>query len=74
MTVSGADVTMTHVTMISNAATNVGGDAIHKVEGSVKLRNSIIGGGGAGDDCSGGLDQMARQLERGWYLRASRRR
>ena len=36
--------------------------AIQKGEGSVKLRNSIIAKGGAGDDCAGGLDQMAGNL------------
>lgn len=62
LTASGADVTITHATMVNNAATHSGGDAIKTVEGSVKLRNSIIADLGTTDDCAGGLAQMVGNL------------
>ncbi len=60
--VAGADVTLTHVTMIDNWAMHSSGGAIHKEEGIVWLRNSLIAATARTDDCSGGIDEMAGNL------------
>ena len=60
--VSGSEVTLTHVTMLKNVSTNAVSNAVDKQDGIVNLRNSIIAGGGRGDDCRGGLDQTIGNL------------
>ena len=59
---SGAEVTITHATMINSKASHVGGDAIDKSAGVLRLRNSIVMSPGGVDDCAGKLDQMAGNL------------
>ena len=54
--------TLTHVTMLHNIATQSNGDAIYSLDGAIHLRNSIVGGGGDADDCSGGLTQAVGNL------------
>ena len=61
---AGADVTLTHVSMIDNWTTNASGEAIHKQAGIVRLRNSLIASPAMPDDCSGGLDQALGNLSR----------
>ena len=60
--VAGADMTLTHVTMIDNWSTQSSGGAIHKEQGIVRLRNSLIAASARTDDCSGGIDQMVANL------------
>ena len=55
-------VTLTHLTMVDNYATQLNGDAIYKYEGSVYLRNSIIYNDRVADDCDGGLTQSSGNL------------
>ena len=54
--------TLTHVTMVYNLAGQSNGDAISNLGGAIYLRNSIVGGGGEADDCSGGLTQARGNL------------
>ena len=61
LAVLGAEVTVSHVTMSANHA-YVSGSAISKLEGIVKLYNTIIAGIDRGQDCVGGLDQMTGVL------------
>ena len=60
--VAGADVTLTHVTMIDNWSTRTSGGAIHKEQGIIRLRNSLIAAAARTDECSGGIDQMVGNL------------
>ena len=53
--VSGAQTTLTHLTMLDNVAIDTG-DTILKRAGSLSLRNSIIAGGEGTLDCVGGID------------------
>ena len=55
--VNGGETTLTHLTLMNNAASRINGAGIYREAGSLYLRNSIIAGSGSGDDCSGGLDQ-----------------
>ena len=55
---SGGETLLTHLTFTRNLAFD-GGDALSKSGGKLNLRNSIIVGRGAGDDCQGELDQNA---------------
>lgn len=54
--------TLTHVTMLNNLATQSNGNAILNASSAIYLRNSIVGGGGEAEDCSGGLAQMIGNL------------
>ncbi len=56
VSISGADTTLTHLTMSLNLAF-FEGDAVSKDAGTLRLRNSIIVGRGSGADCQGELDQ-----------------
>ena len=60
--VAESQATLTHLTMMSNWARTRGGDAIYNVDSSVKLRNSIIAGGGRYEDCVGGLGETIGNL------------
>ena len=51
------NVTLTHVTMVDDRATQNNGDAIYNFEGKVDLRNSIIVSEGEADDCAGASAQ-----------------
>ena len=53
--IEGGESTITHVTMMYDKAVN--GDGIFLNGGSLKLRNTVIFGAGAGDDCVASLDQ-----------------
>ena len=53
----GGETTLTHLTLMDNAASRIIGAGIYREAGTLHLRNSIIAGSGSGDDCSGGLDQ-----------------
>ena len=65
--------TLTHVTMLNNIATQSNGNAIKNLSSAIYLRNSIVGGGGEADDCSGGLTQMIGNLsEDGTCITAGR--
>ncbi len=57
-----AEVTMTHVTMVNNRSTIRGSDAIDKLNGIVKLRNSLVVNRGYAKDCYSGLDQNIGNL------------
>ena len=59
-----AEVTATHVTMVDNRSTIRSGDAIDKLDGIVKLRNSILVNPGETKDCAGELDQNIGNLGR----------
>ena len=59
---NSSDVTLTHVTMMDNRGSHIHGDAISNTQGTVRLRNSIVAGGGPGDDCVGGLDERIGNL------------
>jgi len=54
--------TLTHVTMLNNLATQSNGNAIVNTASAIYLRNSIVGGGGVAEDCSGGLTQATGNL------------
>ena len=54
--------TLTHVTMLNNLATQSNGNAIDNKGSAIYLRNSIVGGGGEAEDCSGGLTQAKGNL------------
>ncbi len=54
--------TLTHVTMLNNLATQSNGNAINNEGSAIYLRNSIVGGGGEAEDCSGGLTQTRGNL------------
>ena len=60
--VSGADTTMTHLTVVENLARFVSGGGIYKEAGKAQLRNSIVFGNWAAEDCLGGLDQSIGNL------------
>ena len=60
--VSGATTTLTHLTLVDNRSYSGEGDGIHKRDGLVYLRNSIVVGLGGGLDCTGGLDESAGNL------------
>lgn len=52
------EATLTHLTMVNNRAKADGnGNVISKWRASVRLRNSVIGSSGYGEDCVGGLKQ-----------------
>ena len=55
--VSGAEATLTHLTMMNNLAERLVGAGIYAEWGETRLRNSIVGGSGNGIDCFGTLDQ-----------------
>ena len=54
--VSGATMTMTHLTLVDNLAGGGEADGIFKRRGLARLRNSIVVGSGGAFNCSGGLD------------------
>ncbi len=54
--------TLTHVTMLNNLATQSNGNAIDNKGSAIYLYNSIVGGGGEAEDCSGGLTQARGNL------------
>ncbi len=51
--VSGAETTLTHLTLMNNRASQIRGAGIYKEAGLLYLRNSIVAGSGSGDDCFG---------------------
>ena len=53
--VHGAEVTLTHLTLIENAARRIRGAGVYGAGGALYLRNSIIAGSGSGDDCAGSI-------------------
>jgi len=56
--ISGGEASLTHVTVMNNAsASGFGRNVILKAAGLLYLRNSIIAGGTAAEDCVGGLNQ-----------------
>ena len=55
--VSGAEATLTDLTLTNNVAERINGAGIYGESGLVYLRNSIIAGSGHGKDCHGRLDQ-----------------
>ncbi len=56
--ISGGEASLTHVTVMNNApASGFSGTVILKAAGLLYLRNSIIAGGTAAEDCVGGLNQ-----------------
>ena len=59
---SGADTTLTHVTLMNNRADNFLGAGIYHRSGTLRLRNSIVAGSGRGDDCSGTLNEARGSL------------
>ena len=54
--VSGAETTLTHITLMNNKASQIRGAGIYAEAGLLYLRNSIVAGSGAGGDCYGRLD------------------
>ncbi|MDE2637776.1 MAG: right-handed parallel beta-helix repeat-containing protein [Chloroflexota bacterium] len=54
---SGAEATLTHLTVVDNRARFATGGGVFMETGSARLRNSIVYGNGAAEDCLGGLDQ-----------------
>ena len=54
---NGAEATLTHLTVVDNRARFATGGGIYKEAGSARLRNSIVYGNGAAEDCLGRLDQ-----------------
>lgn len=60
--VSGAETTLTHLTVMNNRASQIRGAGIYKQRGLLYLRNSIVAGSGPGDDCYGGLDRNRGNL------------
>lgn len=54
--VSGAETTLTHLTLMNNRASQIRGAGIYKEAGLLYLRNSIVAGSLSGDDCFGALD------------------
>lgn len=60
--VSGAQTTLTHLTVMNNRANHIRGAGIYKQQGLLYLRNSIVAGSGPGDDCYGRLDQNRGNL------------
>ena len=54
--VSGATMTMTHLTLVDNLAGGGEADGIFKRGGLARLRNSIVVGSGGAFNCTGGLD------------------
>ena len=59
---SGAEATLTHLTVVDNRARFVTGGGIFANAGSARLRNSIVYGNGAAEDCLGRLDQSVGNL------------
>ena len=57
-----AEVSLTHISMVNNRSTIRDGDAIDKLDGVVKLRNSLLVNPGAAKDCAGALDQNIGNL------------
>ncbi len=55
--VSGATMTMTHLTLVDNLAGGGEADGIFKRGGFARLRNSIVVGSGGAFNCTGGLDE-----------------
>ena len=55
--VHGAEATLTHLTLMENRARRIKGAGLYGAGGELRLRNSIVAGSGAGDDCSGSLAQ-----------------
>lgn len=51
-----------HVTMVDNRSDYLGGDALYRHGGAIRLRNSIVHNRGAIEDCSGGLTASAGNL------------
>ncbi len=68
--VSGAETTLTHLTMVDNRALWGEGDGIHKRSGWASLRNSIVAGGGSGQECTGGFGREQREYKPGRDMRA----
>ena len=60
--VSGAETTLTHLTLMNNRASQIRGAGIYAKAGLLYLRNSIVAGSGAGDDCYGPLDENRGNL------------
>ncbi|MDE2854674.1 MAG: hypothetical protein OXN88_10925 [Chloroflexota bacterium] len=53
--VKGAEVILTHLTLMNNSALRVRGAGVYRESGALYLRNSIIAGSINGDDCYGFL-------------------
>ncbi|MCE2472744.1 MAG: hypothetical protein J4G18_12765, partial [Anaerolineae bacterium] len=60
--VFASTVSLTHVTMMNNTATPVGGGAIHRTAGEISLYNSIVGGAPGGNACANGLTEARGNL------------
>ena len=60
--VDGGIVTLTHLTMLNNAATGGTAAGLRKFKGKVYLRNSIIAGSVGASECFGRLSQNAGNL------------
>ena len=54
---NGAEVTLTHLTLMNNRAGQILGAGIYHQAGTLRLRNSLVAGSGRGDDCYGPLDE-----------------
>ena len=62
MHLNGAEATLTHVTVFDNLARFATGGGIYKEAGRVDLRNSIVFGNTAAEDCRGVLDQSVSNI------------
>jgi predicted outer membrane repeat protein len=60
--IRGADATMTHLTVVENQARFASGGGIYIEAGSARLRNSIVFGNTAAEDCLGRLEQSMGNL------------
>ncbi len=56
ISIGGANVTMTHLTMLDNSSSYGEGDAIWQWRGSAQLRNSVVAGRGRLPDCHGNVN------------------
>ena len=65
ISITGGTVTMTHLTMLGNQSTYAEGNAIRQWRGSVRLRNSIVSGGGSQPDCHGNISLSGNFSEDG---------
>lgn len=59
---NGAEATLTHLTVVDNRARFATGGGIYMEAGSARLRNSIIYGNSAAEDCLGRLEQSVGNL------------
>ena len=59
---SGAETALTHVTVFDNQPRFATGGGIYKEAGKVFLRNSIVFGNTAAEDCLGSLDQSVSNI------------